>query len=43
MNAPPRWAGPDASCLDEFSWEQIAKETVEVYEAAIEHHRANKA
>lgn len=30
-------------CLDEFSWEQIAKETVEVYEAAIEHHRANKA
>ncbi len=24
-------------CIDEFSWEKIAQETVEVYKAAIEH------
>lgn len=30
-------------CIDEFSWEKIAQETVEVYQAAIEHHRAKKA
>ncbi len=29
-------------CLDEFSWEKIAQETVEVYKAAIEHNRAAK-
>ena len=27
-------------CIDEFSWEKIAQETVAVYQAAIEHHRA---
>ena len=27
-------------CIDEFSWEKIAQETVAVYEAAIAHHRA---
>ena len=25
-------------CIDEFSWEEIAKQTVEVYRAAIAHH-----
>ncbi len=25
-------------CIDEFSWEQIAKQTIEVYRAAIAHH-----
>ncbi|MDO5066186.1 MAG: glycogen synthase [Propionibacteriaceae bacterium] len=27
-------------CIDEFSWEQIARETVAVYESAIAHHQA---
>ena len=27
-------------CIDEFSWEKIAQETVAVYEAAIAHHKA---
>lgn len=30
-------------CIDEFSWEKIAQETVEVYKAAIAHHAAKKA
>ena len=30
-------------CIDEFSWEKIAQETVQVYEAAIAHHQAKKA
>lgn len=30
-------------CIDEFSWETIAQETVEVYRAAIAHHQAAKA
>ncbi|MGO1489246.1 MAG: glycosyltransferase, partial [Arachnia sp.] len=25
-------------CIDEFSWEEIAKQTIEVYRAAIAHH-----
>ena len=29
-------------CIDEFSWEKIAQETVEVYKAAIAHHKAKK-
>ena len=29
-------------CIDEFSWEKIAQETVEVYKAAIAHHQAKK-
>jgi len=29
-------------CIDEFSWEKIAQETVEVYKAAIAHHEAAK-
>ncbi len=29
-------------CIDEFSWEKIAKETVAVYEAAIARHAAGK-
>ncbi len=29
-------------CIDEFSWEKIAQETVAVYEAAIARHRARK-
>ena len=30
-------------CIDDFSWEKIAQETVEVYRAAIAHHEAKKA
>ena len=30
-------------CIDEFSWEKIAQETVQVYEAAIRAHEKNKA
>ena len=30
-------------CIDEFSWEKIAQETVKVYEDAIAHHEAKKA
>ena len=30
-------------CIDEFSWEKIAQETVEVYKAAIAHRAAKKA
>ncbi len=30
-------------CIDEFSWEKIAKETVAVYEAAIAHKAAKRA
>jgi starch synthase len=30
-------------CIDEFSWEKIAQETVKVYEDAIAHHKANQA
>jgi len=30
-------------CIDEFSWEKIAQETVAVYQAAIAHHEAKKA
>ena len=30
-------------CIDEFSWEKIAQETVQVYEAAIRTHEENKA
>lgn len=30
-------------CIDEFSWEKIARETVEVYRAAQEHRRAKRA
>ncbi len=30
-------------CIDEFSWAKIAQETVDVYRAAIEHHRAARA
>ncbi len=30
-------------CIDEFSWEKIAQETVQVYEAAIRAHEENKA
>lgn len=29
-------------CIDEFSWEKIAEETIEVYKAAIAHHQAAK-
>ena len=29
-------------CVEEFSWEKIAKETVAVYEAAIRAHAENK-
>ena len=29
-------------CIDKFSWEKIAQETVEVYKAAIAHHKAKK-
>lgn len=29
-------------CIDEFSWEEIAKQTVDVYRAAIAHHRAQQ-
>lgn len=29
-------------CIDQFSWEKIARETVEVYKAAIAHHDAKK-
>ena len=29
-------------CIDHFSWETIAKQTVEVYQAAIERHAANR-
>ncbi len=30
-------------CIDHFSWETIAKQTVEVYQAAIDRHAANRA
>ncbi|MFT3875771.1 MAG: glycogen synthase [Propioniciclava sp.] len=30
-------------CIDEFSWEKIAQETVEVYKAAAEHRKAKTA